>query len=420
LDHRLHQTPGFDGSLLPHVVNSADAIAANWPSAARSFLRHIAGQAPAGDAASRIACLFSQSMLARIDGDASGGGNLYSDEPTPGAMLAAFQKLVEATPFIRFGYAAANAAILQAVGAQPEICLVDIGIGSGSQWFGFLDQLAAGSARRPSVRMVGVDVPISADESAARLDDVGESLREHAEQRGIAFSFQSKPTAVQDLDFDCLQRRPGEALAVNAVFALHHVPTTDGRSGAEDSRTSVLRRIRKLRPDVLTIVEPDAEHNALPLNLLARESIAHYLTVFDALATLLPGDEPERRTLEQAFFGREIRNIMSTDGLRRVERHERHANWRRRLKRHGFAPLAINREPEQLAEDLSAQRPVSIRPGRDGLLLTWKNRPVVAASAWTPRGVGRAACDWDYSASAPPCAATGVNVRRPRLSYNFI
>jgi hypothetical protein len=383
-ERRLERTPGYDSHALAYVVHSADAMAANWSHAAEGFLRHIVAEAPTDTAAGRLARIFAHGLLARIACDESVSGNLYFEEPSPGAMLAAFDKLIEATPFIRFGYSAANASILQAVKGRRAVHLVDIGIGSGRQWYAFLDELANTISPPPVIRMTGIDVPMSADEPTRRLEEVGESLGRYAKAVGIEFSFRAAATPVQDMDFGLIDRLHGEGLAINAVFALHHVPTTDGGGDRPDSRSSLIRRLREAAPDILALVEPDAEHNSLPLNLLIRESIAHYLTVFDALAELLPDDAAERQTLEQAFFGREILNILSTDGPGRVERHERHANWRRRLTAHGFAPTAmgatINIRHTQDARDSN----FSVAERADGIFLAWKQRAVVAATAWKP------------------------------------
>lgn len=388
---RLETTPGYQASLLTHLVNSADAIEAGWPSAAAGFLPRIAEETSPGTAAGRIARIFASSLLSRLSDDSAGGGNLYFDEPSPGAMLAAFQKLVYQTPFIRFGYAAANEAILQSVRRRSAVHLVDIGIGGGSQWFDFLEQLAYRLPYCTSVRLTGIDVPEPGDNPGRRLNEAGESLRAFAEGLGLDFTFRAAPTPVQQMDFSLLDRLPGEALAINAVFALHHVPTSDASADGVDQRQQLLRRLHAASPDVLALVEPDAQHNALPLNLLTREALSHYLTVFDALSELLPEEIDQRQTLEQAFFGREILNIVGADGSRRVERHERHAAWRRRLREHGFRSAQLPMCSGLLPKRMTSHFPIAVRTRTDGLMLTWKDRPVVAASAWTPTAQVQAA-----------------------------
>ena len=386
-DRRLLQTPGFNWDLLSHVVNSADAIGTSWCHVARAFLDNIVTTWPTDTPAARIARIAAVSLLARIEGDSSGGGNLYFEEPTPGAMLAAFQKLDHATPFIRFGHLASNKAIFRATVDRREICLVDIGMGSGSQWFDLLDRIASTRRRPPRIRMIGIDVPMSVDSPTDALEKAGESLRRRAQELGVPFSFQAIASPVQHVNFANINRRPSEALVINAAFALHHVPTTHEKHGGTDSRMAVLHNIRALRPDIVTLVEPDSDHNSASLPVLVREVIAHYLTVFDALGSLLRGSDSERQTLEEAFFGREILNILSKDGIKRVERHERHTKWCHRMRLQGFRPLpadSTKASPVTNHEgDDTSKSPIVIRHCQGGQLLCWKNRPLVSAMAWT-------------------------------------
>ncbi len=76
----------------------------------------------------RVSRLFASSLMARLQGDTSETGNLYQDAADPDAMLAAFQTLVHATPFIQFGYAAANVAIYDATADAHSIHIMDIGM----------------------------------------------------------------------------------------------------------------------------------------------------------------------------------------------------------------------------------------------------------------------------------------------------
>src|SRR5262249_58306082 len=90
---------------------------------------------------------------------------------------------------------------------------------------------------------------------------VGEAVRDRADRRGLPFSLEPIVALVQDLQPADFRVRPGEALAINAVLALHHVPEAETGDPAGRDRTAVLRRLRGLRPRALTLVEPDVEHH---------------------------------------------------------------------------------------------------------------------------------------------------------------
>jgi len=106
--------------------------------------------------------------------------------------------------------------------------------------------------------------------------------------------------------------------------------------------------------------------------------------VFDALEGNLEQHPAERLTLEQAFFGREILNIVTGEGIDRVERHERHEAWATRFHRHGFSAFDVRdvEAPLKASTNLSAPWGMIARP--DALMLTWRDHPMLAASAWRP------------------------------------
>jgi hypothetical protein len=367
------------------LFDAAEAIDAGRDQQARDVLSGILSDASAtGDALERVTRIFAHGLRARLDGDLSGAGNLYLSGKDPRDMLAAFLVLVRSTPFIRFGYAAANHALARALAAADRVHVMDIGIGSGAQWMLFLELLAAQHRKSPPVHLTGIDVPAPGEYPEARLQQAGAALAQRAAELGIPFVYDSVAGLVERLDLAALHPRHDETLAVNAAFALHHL--SSDQSAGDHSRDAVLRRIRDLRPAALTLVEPEVEHNALPFVSRVTESLMHYLTVFDALDAQLPRDQPERSTLEEAFFGREILNILG-EGHDRVERHERYSGWHDRLCRNGYEAVDLAGLGGELEEELHLDPPFGLLAYGGAELLTWKTLPVVAASAWTPAPV---------------------------------
>lgn len=332
----------------------------------------------------RVSRLFASSLMARLQGDTSETGNLYQDAADPDAMLAAFQTLVHATPFIQFGYAAANVAIYDATADAHSIHIMDIGIGAGTQWLPLFNEFAARPVPPSMVRITGVDLPAPGPDPAARLHSVEQMLHEQASGLGLPFCFEAIAAPIEMVDFGAIRQQVDDVLVINAAFALHHLPAGDGVTNHSQSRDGVLQRLHNLRPAILTLVEPDVEHNALPFLARIRESYRHYLAVFEALAAYLPADPRERGTIEHAFFGREIRNIVVGERERRVERHERHTAWQQRMHSGGFISLSLTRYVEQVAAHLQVPYPGLIAGADDMLILEWEGTPLVAASAWLP------------------------------------
>ncbi len=147
----------------------------------------------------------------------------------------------------------------------------------------------------------------------------------------------------------------------------------------------VAARLRALDPTALCLVEPDVEHNALPFGARITESIVHYLTVFDALESTLGEHAAERATLETAFFGREILNIVVGEGGERVERHERHRAWMARLTRAHFTQIDLAAVRGTVERELSVAPPFNIALDERCLVLSWRSLSVLAVSAWTSK-----------------------------------
>lgn len=359
------------------LFEAAQDLDAGHRDAAVAKVDQLLARAPAdGEAVDRLARAFAAALKARITGEAGGVGNLYMDTRDPRDMLKAFEVLAAATPFIRFGHAAANHAMLHAIGSQTRVHIVDIGVGSGVQWLHWLNATAPAARPGLSLRLTGIDVPAPGPDPTARITQAGAMLAGHARALGIDFEFVPVAGLVEQLDLQALVDPNHPCLVVNAALALHHVPVTNGR------RDAVLSRLRALNPAALCLVEPDVEHNALPFAPRITESIIHYLTVFDALESTLSDHGPERATLESAFFGREILNIVVGEGDDRVERHERHQAWYARLTQCGFASVDLATVHDAVAGELSVQPPFAITRDDAFVVLTWRNLPVLAVSAW--------------------------------------
>lgn len=343
------------------------ALAQGQPRRALEMLQRIDAD-PLGSPTQRLAVPFVHALRGRALGHPADPGNLYAGQGGPEAMLSAFRLLVNETPLIRFGHTCANVAIDQATMNEQAVHLIDIGMGHGMQWFDLLERFGERS-RRPAVRLTGVDLPAPGADPAAALNAAGAKLAEFARAQGVPFQFEARVGTVESVDE--WNTHQGEALAINAAFALHHVP--------DENRDTVLTRLRGLRPRVLTLVEPDAAHNPLPFPERVAEAWRHYGLVFSIFEHLFPRDLDTRRILEGAFFGREILNMVGAEGADRVERHDRILAWRKRMHANKFTSIDISnwKQAFELATPFTARR--------DGetLALRFNGQPVLGVSAWS-------------------------------------
>ncbi|KAJ6996821.1 scarecrow-like 3 [Populus alba x Populus x berolinensis] len=211
--------------------------------------------------------------------------------------------------------------------------------------------LAARNEGPPKLRITGLIDGHNLLELEASLKE----LAEEASSLGIRLEFNlvSEPVSPLLLTTENLNLREGEALFVNSIMHLHKFVKE-----SRGSLKAILQAIKKLNPTLLTVVEQDANHNG-PF-FLGRfiESLHYYSAIFDSL---------------EATY----------EGSNRIERHERADQWRRQLSRAGFQVMGL--------KCMSQARMMLSVYGIDGytlatekgcLLLGWKGRPLMLASAW--------------------------------------
>jgi hypothetical protein len=329
----------------------------------------------------RLDAMFERALRVRDSASGSGAGNLYGGAAGPQAMLAAFRVLIEDTPLIRFGHLGANLVIDNATQDDDAIHIVDLGIGHGLQWDDLLVRLAARSVR-PRVRLTGIDLPSPGSSPTAALDRTGARLAALAERLGISFTFHAVACAIEQVAGPSSQ--PDERLIVNAALALHHVADGDGVGNVALGRRALLRRIAAWKPALLTLIEPDADHNELPFAERVREARRHYGLVFDVLAHLFPHDPAERTTLERDFFGNEILNVVAAEGAARVERHDRIETWCCKLTEAGFEALSLGALAPSHGRALGLAAPFSVERRGPALALCFGGESLLGVSAWVP------------------------------------
>ncbi len=331
-------------------------------------------------AALRIDAMFDRALAARDAQSGAGAGNLYGGTAGPEAMLAAFRLLIEGTPLIRFGHLGANTVIDSATLDASAIHIVDIGIGHGAQWDDLLARLAT-RAIRPRVRITGIDLPSPGNPTEA-LERTGARLAALAGRLGIAFTFEAIAGAIEYIERPA--SLPGEQMILNAALALHHVADGDAVGDPALGRRALLRRLADWKPALLTLIEPDANHNELAFAERVREARRHYGLVFDVFAHLFPHDPAERTTLERHFFGNEILNVVASEGAARVERHDRIETWCRKLADAGFEPLSLGALAAGHARALDLCAPFTVERRGPAMALCFDGESLLGVSAWTP------------------------------------
>nr|GMD53227.1 scarecrow-like protein 21 [Ipomoea batatas] len=314
-----------------------------------------------GDPIQRLGAYMIEGLVAKKE---ASGANFYrglkGKEPAGKDLLSYMHILYELCPYLKFGYMAANGAIADACRNEDRIHIIDFQIGQGTQWMTLLQALAARPSGAPHVRITGIDDPVSQ----------------------YAREFHAVPVFAPKVTRDMLDIRPGESLAVNFPFQLHHTP--DESIDMNNPRDGLLRFVKSLSPKVVTLVEQESNTNTAPFFPRFLETLDYYSAIFESIDVTLARDKKERINVEQHCLARDIVNVIACEGQERVVRHELLGKWKSRFSMAGFReyPLSsyVNSVIKSLLKYYSEHYTLVEKDG--AMLLGWKQRNLISASAW--------------------------------------
>ncbi|KAG6471818.1 DELLA protein RHT-1-like [Zingiber officinale] len=337
----------------------------------------------------KVAGYFAEALARRI----------YRHNPLPQADRVALDFLhshfYESAPYLKFAHFTANQAILEAFAGCHRVHVVDFGLKQGMQWPALLQALALRPGGPPSFRLTGIGPPQT--DNSDELQEVGWKLTMLSENIGIDFHFRGfLASSLADIEPQMLLEPEGkkgerdggdEAVAVNSVMELHQLLA---RPGAVEK---VLGTARALRPRIMTVVEEEANHNGRTFLERFTESLHYYSSMFDSLDNGANGEAEEEieeqrrhREMADAYLGRQICNVVASEGMDRTERHETLGRWRERMAQAGFEPVHLGSNAFKQANMLLALYASGdgfrVEEAEGCLTLGWHTRPLIATSAW--------------------------------------
>ncbi|KAJ4726168.1 Transcription factor GRAS [Melia azedarach] len=336
-----------------------------------------------GEPIQRLGAYMVEGLVARKE---KSGSNIYRAlrcrEPESKDLLSYMHILYEICPYLKFGYMAANGAIAEACKNEDRIHIIDFQIAQGTQWMTLLQALAAKPSGPPRVRITGIDDPVSKYARGDGLEAVGRRLAAISQKFNIPVEFHPVPVFAPDVTREMLDIRPGEALAMNFPLQLHHIP--DESVDVNNPRDELLRMIKSFNPKVVTLVEQESNTNTAAFLPRFIETLNYYLAMFESIDVTMPRDQKERINVEQHCLARDIVNVIACEGRERVERHELFGKWKSRFTMAGFqqCPLSsyVNSVIRNLLRCYSEHYTLVETDG--AMLLGWKERALVSASAW--------------------------------------
>lgn len=360
------------------AVAEKDMITAEW---LISMLRPLVSVG--GEPEQRLGAYMLEGLVAKLS--ASGSfiyKSLRCKEPTGPELFSYMHLLYEACPYFKFGYLSANGAIAEAMKNEDRIHIIDFQIAQGGQWASLIQALAAQPGGSPLLRITGIDDSRNAYARGGGLEIVGQRLTKLAEACKLRFEFQGLHVSGSEIEAGHFRIEPGEALAVNCAFVLHHMP--DESVDPQNHRDRLLRMIKGLSPKVVTLVEQEANVNTAPFLHRFGEAWSYYSAMFESIDVTVGRDHKDRINVEQHCLAGEIVNIIACEGAEREERHELLGKWRSRFAMAGFSPYPLSSYVNATIKTLLDKYHVKYRlEERDGaLFLGWMNRDLVSSCAW--------------------------------------
>ncbi|KAB2083204.1 hypothetical protein ES319_A05G249700v1 [Gossypium barbadense] len=336
-----------------------------------------------GDPPQRIAAYMVEGLAARV---AASGKYLYKalrcKEPPSSDRLAAMQILFEVCPCFKFGFMAANGAIIEAFKDEKRVHIIDFDINQGSQYITLIQSIAKLPGKPPHLRLTGVDDPDSAQRLNGGLEIIGLRLEKLAEVLGVSFEFQAVASRTSIVTPSMLDCRPGEALVVNFAFQLHHMP--DESVSTINQRDQLLRMVKSLNPKLVTVVEQDVNTNTSPFFPRFIEAYSYYSTVFESLDVTLPRESQDRMNVERQCLARDIVNIVACEGEERIERYEVAGKWRARMTMAGFTSCPMSPNVIDMIRKLIREYcdRYKLKEDLGALHFGWEGKSLIVASAW--------------------------------------
>ncbi|KAG9158795.1 hypothetical protein Leryth_013691 [Lithospermum erythrorhizon] len=399
--------------LLVHCANAIESNDATLTQQILWVLNNIA--TPDGDSNQRLTCGFLRALIARAakSGNcklltaAAAMANVHTNISinTHKFSIIELAGYVDLTPWHRFGFTAANAAIVEGVlDGFSVIHIVDLSLTHCMQIPTLIDAIASRFESQPLVKLTVVgateDIPPMLDLS---YEELGTKLVNFARSKNLILEFRVIPsspsdgfsTLIEQVRMQHLEQsyHQKEALIINCHMMLHYIPeeTLTTFSITENYprisyRTMFLKSIRGLDPTLVILVDEDADFTSNNLVGRLRSAFSYLWIPYDTVDTFLPKGSMQRQWFE-ADISWKIENVIAHEGVQRVERLENKSKWVERMNNAEFTGIGFSEdavlEVKNMLDEHAAGWGMK-KDNEDDIVLTWKGHNVVFASAWLP------------------------------------
>ncbi|KAL6640454.1 hypothetical protein ACP70R_021577 [Stipagrostis hirtigluma subsp. patula] len=366
---------------------------------------------------------------------------------------AARRHLFDMLPFMKLAYLTTNHAILEAMEGEKFVHVVDLSgpAANAVQWIALFHAFRGRRGGAPHLRITAVhdskeflanmaavlakeaeafDIPFQFTAVEARLDELDTDALRHSlrvrsgEALAISVVAQLHRLLAAD-DANVARRQPltplqiiarsspssfGEMLerelntrlqlSPDAFSVLSTLsPQSPVLAAAQQHRPAArlatfLPAVTALSPKIMVVTEPEANHNAAAFQERFDEALNYYASLFDCLERASSPSSSasaaaERARVERLVLGEEIRGVVAGEGAERKERHERLAQWARRMEGAGMEAVGLSyggmMEARKLLQSCGwGGYEVAHDPRGEAFFFCWHRKPLYSVSAWRP------------------------------------
>ncbi|KAI3502537.1 hypothetical protein L1887_30665 [Cichorium endivia] len=332
----------------------------------------------------KVAAYFSEALARRI----------YRFRPQAPQDSPAFNDLLqmhfyEACPYMKFAHFTANQAILEAFAGKKRVHVIDFSMKQGMQWPPLMQALVVRPGGPPSFRLTGIGMPPADNidhmkESGWKLGRLADTIRVQFEYRPLIVE------SLADIEPGMLDLRPDEVVVVNSIFDFHQLLAKPG------AIERLLSSVKAMKPEIITLVEQEANHNGADFMERFNESLHYYSTFFDSLESSCSGGDGgspavhnKDKIMSEVYLGKQICNVVACEGEDRIERHETLTQWKTRFELAGFQAVNFGsnafRQASMLLAIFAGGGGYRVEENNGCLRLGWHTRPLITTSAWKLR-----------------------------------
>jgi len=321
---------------------------------------------------------------------------------------------IDLTPWHRFGYTAANSAILEATKGFTVIHIVDLSLTHCMQIPTLIDAIANHHEVPPLIKLTvavnncrnkninHIPIPPMLDVS---YDELGSKLVNFAKRRNVIMEFKAVSSTYSDGFASLIEHlrvqvqhynKSNEALVINCHMMLHFIPEetlftfNDTNSNlnlnsCSSLRSMFLEAVRSLDPTIVVLVDEDADLTSSSLVSRLKSAFNYLWIPFDTVDTFLPRGSKQRQWYEAEICWK-VENVIAYEGIQRAERVESKTKWERRMRNAHFQGVCFSEDSVLEVKGVLDEHAVGwgLKKEDEFLVLTWKGHNVIFASAWLP------------------------------------